>query len=233
LQDLDASIDVLFTNRALCSLRLNEPCHISADALRAASLNDHNVKAHYLLGIAYSDVGDFGPAAASFRRALAQLGPDSVMRSEIITRLRASRRREWEASRLDDSLLASFQTEARELLAERYTGDDLAWRLDTLGAISAEYQRAMDPARCGDDDVPPAFCCPISFEIMLDPVLSPASGQTYERAAIEEALTKKQEDPTNRAPLRASQLISNIALRQAIESFIESNPWCIDPSASK
>lgn len=60
------------------------------------------------------------------------------------------------------------------------------------------------------------FLCYISFEVMVDPVITP-SGHSYERAAIEAWLEGQAVDPITMAPLNKEQLIPNIGLRQAIE----------------
>jgi tetratricopeptide (TPR) repeat protein len=60
------------------------------------------------------------------------------------------------------------------------------------------------------------FLCPISLEIMSDPVITPY-GHTYERQSIEKWLEENDSDPFTRQPLSKAQLIPNIALRQAID----------------
>ncbi len=63
--------------------------------------------------------------------------------------------------------------------------------------------------------VPPCFLCPITSEVMVDPVSDP-DGNTYERRAITEWLTRNPTSPITRAPLRTDQLVPNRALREAI-----------------
>jgi Mg-chelatase subunit ChlD len=59
-------------------------------------------------------------------------------------------------------------------------------------------------------------CC-ITGERMTDPVVDP-EGNTYERAAIEEWLTRNQTSPVTRNPLQANQLVVNRALLAVLES---------------
>jgi hypothetical protein len=42
---------------------------------------------------------------------------------------------------------------------------------------------------------PPNLCCPITYELMWDPVVLSGSGHTYERLAIEAALHRRRADP--------------------------------------
>lgn len=55
---------------------------------------------------------------------------------------------------------------------------------------------------------------------MTDPVVDP-EGNTYEREAIMDWLSKNSTSPITRTPLRASQLVPNRALRAAIEEEIK------------
>ncbi|EGB08542.1 hypothetical protein AURANDRAFT_26077, partial [Aureococcus anophagefferens] len=64
---------------------------------------------------------------------------------------------------------------------------------------------------------PDHFACPLTFELMVDPVVDPTSGTTYEKAAIVEWLTKNATSPVSGAALRPSQLVPNLALRNAID----------------
>lgn len=71
-----------------------------------------------------------------------------------------------------------------------------------------------------NDEVPESFFCPLTHEVMHDPVVDP-EGNTYERAAIEEWLKKESTSPITRTPLQASSLVSNRALRDAIEEKLK------------
>lgn len=64
----------------------------------------------------------------------------------------------------------------------------------------------------------PAFFCPITGDIMLDPVTT-ADGLTYERAAIQTWLERSDTSPAAGARLPSKTLTPNIALRQAIEEW--------------
>jgi len=67
----------------------------------------------------------------------------------------------------------------------------------------------------------PSFYCPITDELMKDPVID-NDGNSYERSAIEEWLSRSATSPITRGPLNASDLKPNRALRSAIEAEIQS-----------
>jgi len=72
-----------------------------------------------------------------------------------------------------------------------------------------------------EDNCPHAFICPITQEMMTDPVLLCETHHTYERTAIEEWLLKHSHDPSTLIPVTNKTLIPNISLRQAIEEWTE------------
>jgi hypothetical protein len=70
-----------------------------------------------------------------------------------------------------------------------------------------------------DRDVPKGFMCPLTMDIMYDPVLDP-EGNTYERRAIMEWLRHKRNSPVSRQPLNDKMLIPNNALRETIHELM-------------
>ena len=69
-------------------------------------------------------------------------------------------------------------------------------------------------------EVPDDFICPITAEIMTDPV-STSDGFTYERAAITEWLRTKDTSPKTGAKLESKKLIPNHSLRSMIRALNE------------
>jgi hypothetical protein len=70
------------------------------------------------------------------------------------------------------------------------------------------------------DTVPQEYICPITAEIMKDPVIG-SDGQTYEREAITEWLTTRvARSPMTRIAMSVDDLKPNYALRAAIERWL-------------
>ncbi|XP_073138041.1 U-box domain-containing protein 4-like isoform X2 [Henckelia pumila] len=71
--------------------------------------------------------------------------------------------------------------------------------------------------------IPPDLCCPLSLELMTDPVIV-ASGQTYERAFIREWIDLGfTVCPKTRHTLAHTNLIPNYTVKALIASWCESN----------
>ena len=67
---------------------------------------------------------------------------------------------------------------------------------------------------------PASFHCPITFDLLRDPVILGTTGHTFERSAITLWLGEHQTDPLTNQPLANRILTPNFALRDAINDFI-------------
>lgn len=71
--------------------------------------------------------------------------------------------------------------------------------------------------------VPYEFECPITRDIMKDPVVG-SDGHTYDRAAIEEWLARDGKSPVTRNYMAAGGLVTNYALKSQIDRFLAAHP---------
>lgn len=69
-------------------------------------------------------------------------------------------------------------------------------------------------------EVPEGFECPITSNLMVDPVIT-SDGHTYERYAIERWLSTNDTSPLTGALLLSNNMVPNIALRKMIQAFRE------------
>ncbi len=71
-----------------------------------------------------------------------------------------------------------------------------------------------------DEDEPDDFRCPITHEIMTDPVVA-TDGHTYERNAIQDWFRAHNTSPYTGAVLDDRRLVPNISLRRFINEWPE------------
>ena len=69
-----------------------------------------------------------------------------------------------------------------------------------------------------EKDTPEDYKCPITHEIMRDPV-STINGFTYERTAIKEWILIKEIEPLTNLPLSSTILLPNTRLKEEIDNF--------------
>ncbi|WMV46767.1 hypothetical protein MTR67_040152, partial [Solanum verrucosum] len=93
-------------------------------------------------------------------------------------------------------------------------------QLDALGRVFRITAEDDTPTK-----VPDYLCCKITLDILRDPVITP-SGVTYERALILDHLHKVGKfDPVTRQPLKESQLVPNLAIKEAVHAFLDKHSW--------
>jgi len=97
---------------------------------------------------------------------------------------------------------------------------------------SAEHTTAPEPSTDGAEaapaqeaEVPGGLVCPITDELMLDPVLC-ADGHSYERANIQAWLENHDTSPLTGVALEHKSLVPNHALRKVAEEWQNANLPC-------
>mmetsp|Transcript_5474 Transcript_5474/g.9020 ORF Transcript_5474/g.9020 Transcript_5474/m.9020 type:complete len:558 (-) Transcript_5474:152-1825(-) len=73
------------------------------------------------------------------------------------------------------------------------------------------------------DDVPSQLRCPITLNLMVNPVVA-SDGITYERAALEEWLEKEKTSPLTGAPLEFKYVFPNLLVKSLCEDFANQEP---------
>eukprot|EP00752_Nemacystus_decipiens_P005260 g4772.t2 len=69
-----------------------------------------------------------------------------------------------------------------------------------------------------DEDVPQEYLCPLTLEVMIDPVVC-EDGHSYERGGIEAWLRNHDTSPMSNTHLNSKMVVPNHALRNSIEAF--------------
>ena len=95
-------------------------------------------------------------------------------------------------------------------------------RVSRTVVMPEQGKNAQALKRLDVNAVPEHLCCPLSGEIMDNPVCDPAYPQyTFERMWIEERLKDKEENPFTRTALTKDQLISDQRIKSEIKLFMK------------
>jgi len=103
--------------------------------------------------------------------------------------------------------------------------DDAAARQEaletSLTARQAEVARLKEILKQQHREIPDAYVCPITVEVMEDPCIA-ADGNSYERREIQAWFARgKRTSPMTGAQLPHTHLTPNINLKKAIQNFLE------------
>lgn len=82
---------------------------------------------------------------------------------------------------------------------------------------------ARDTHVADEEEPPDDYRCPISRELMVDPVCT-ASGEAYEREAIALWFRTQHTDPMTNVALESKKLTPNLTLRRLIGTWLEAHP---------
>ena len=101
---------------------------------------------------------------------------------------------------------------------------DITWSWYVIPPISQDHEeKDHDKEESNEEEdleVPDGFECPITSNLMVDPVIT-SDGHTYERYAIERWLSTNDTSPLTGARLISKNMVPNIALRKMIQTFRE------------
>ncbi|XP_078434017.1 carboxyl terminus of HSC70-interacting protein [Wolffia australiana] len=229
-------VAVYWTNRALCHKKRNDWDKVEEDCRKALELDSSSVKAHYMLGVSLLEKKDYANGIKELEKAL-DLGrggkPAGYMVEQIWQTLSKAKFMEWEAQSSDRSWrFQNLKEDCEKALVERNMLEvganseaeeaavSLSKQLDDLAEV---FQRASSADKL--KEVPDYLCCRITLDILRDPVITP-SGITYERAVLLDHLqTVGRFDPVTREALEPCQLVPNLAIKEAVQSFLEEHGW--------
>ncbi|KAI2623700.1 U-box domain-containing protein [Xylaria nigripes] len=238
----DSLNQALFTNRAMARLKLSLHGAAIADCRAALDLAgpNANMKAHFILAQCLLALCDYNGALSNAKVAL-DLGVAKNDKSlaQLTALVRECRRMRWDAEeKWRRRKTQELEHQLIELMErEQHQNEALCYNETERAAVEEEWQEKVkllegtfEKARTEAEkkrEVPDWLLDDITFEVLIDPVMT-KTGQSYERAAILEALRRQPLDPLTREPLYPEDLRPNIALRKACEQFLDENGWAID-----
>jgi len=231
------NVPVYWTNRAVCHRKRNNWKKVEEDCRSAIKLDQGSFKAHHMLGLALLKREEYAEGIKALERALdLGRGPNQTgyMVEEIWQELAKAKYSLWEQESVQRSWeLQNLKQACVSALKEKYFLDDhqgegISEEAATTNAQQLDDLEEVFDKAAEDDiptDVPDYLCCRISLDIFRDPIITP-SGVTYERGVILEHLQKVGKfDPITREPLEQHQLIPNLAIKEAVQSYLQKHGW--------
>jgi hypothetical protein len=135
------------------------------------------------------------------------------------------------------ALSSAPQNDARDMMevledlnTRSLVGRSLVWLQNSKASASKFVDRLTAAADSMRVAVPDSFRCPITQDVIVDPVIVTETGHTYERSTIEQWLRTHNTDPYTNVQLRSNNLIPNHSLRSSIQEFSANNGTGLSPS---
>lgn len=200
------------------------------DANEAAELNDQYVKAFLAIGEALVELGKQDISSSS------QIDKGMLRLRKAYSLCTGQRMREMESYIQQQILKAQkikyYKQKEVETDEKASLLHDIKKQMGLQGLPASQndtierFQKFLD--RDEDHkplDVPDFLKCPISDELMEDPVVI-QSGHTYEKALINKHFERNgATDPITRQTVDPSVTIPNHMLKKASEHYLTRNPW--------
>ncbi|EOD19557.1 hypothetical protein EMIHUDRAFT_209151 [Emiliania huxleyi CCMP1516] len=133
------------------------------------------------------------------------------------TQFESERRRRLSTNHDEAALAAGEMAELAAALEESARLEEERRAPDEQASSSLAAER---PLSVEEEEPPADFVCPITTEVMSDPVMA-ADGQSYERTAIERWLATKSTSPLTGEELEFTRLFPNHTLRRVIRQWQE------------
>ena len=193
----------------------------------------HQFEAHsrYVTCCAFSPSGDYLASGSNDRlvKVWRVASPEKIPKEQSEYQLTPIE--QWTNEMVDE-----WAKRYRVKLAVQLTGTDLLSKSDHQISELFQYNedllreftvlrhqnflRQVETSRSNPSSIPNEYLCPITHEMMRDPVCV-SDGYTYERKAIEEWLAKKQTSPMINCAIAGTQLYSNKVLKMLIEQYVQ------------
>ncbi|KAJ8618753.1 hypothetical protein MRB53_014939 [Persea americana] len=230
-------VAVYWTNRALCFRKRDDWTKVEEDCRKALELDSSSVKAHYMLGLALLQRQEYSEGVKQLERAL-DLGRGANRKSyiveEIWQELAKAKYLEWQdASGRRERKRRALREVCENAIIEKHLckisqmgdGSDEAASpyMEELESLEEVFMKAAEADT--PTEVPDYLCCKLTLDVFRDPVITP-SGITYERAEIIHHLEKVGKfDPVTRDPLDQRQLMPNLAIKEAVQAYLDKHGW--------
>ncbi|XP_024932733.3 E3 ubiquitin-protein ligase CHIP isoform X2 [Ziziphus jujuba] len=210
---------------------------VEEDCRKAVQLDNNSVKGHYMLGLALLQRQEYAEGVKELEKAL-DLGrgadPKGYMVEEIWQELARAKYMEWEHESTKRTWELQTLKEACETALEEKYILEVSQLEGFLDEVSTKHMEQLESlarvfkiAAEADTptEVPDYLCCKITLDVFRDPVITP-SGVTYERSVILNHFKEVGNfDPVTREPLEESQLVPNLAIKEAVQAFLHEHGW--------
>ncbi|XP_021907267.1 E3 ubiquitin-protein ligase CHIP [Carica papaya] len=231
------NVPVYWTNRALCHRRRNDWTKVEEDCRKALQLDHHSVKAHYMLGLALLQKHQYPEGVKELEKFeyVVIVSLDLFTLKGYCSKFLLNKcfHIYFAMGCLVQFVYVLVREACETALEQKYLFDISETEGFLDETIDGHLKQLRDLGqvflKAAEDDmpteVPDYLCCKITLDIFRDPVIVP-SGVTYERAVIVDHLRKVGKfDPITREPLDESQLVPNLAIKEAVQAYLDKHGW--------
>lgn len=227
----DNNQSVLYSNRAICFKDLGRLEKAMEDAQQAIEIDEKNIKAQYVMALVQLIRGQNEASIA-----MAEKGEKRLRHAHGMCR--SQKKDEFEKKiqqniyRARKLLFVLRERERLEKLEEFYRTVEAKIAGDaSLNSEGKRRKRQLLDKYIERDrysyEIPEYFVCEMSGRLMLDPMIT-RYGNTFDAEAILPFVRVHQKDFKENKPLTLGEVYPNLAMRDAMETFLKENGWAYE-----
>jgi STIP1 family protein 1 len=227
----DNNQSIYYSNRAICYKELGQIQNAMNDAQSAIEIDEKNIKAQFIMAGCQLIRGQNEANVAMVEKGEKRLRHAHSM-------CRAQKKDDFEKQiqvniyRARKLIFILKEKERLAKLEEFYTVSSNKIKNDnSLDNKGKERKQALLDKYIDRDrynyEIPEYYICEISGGLMMDPMIT-KYGHTYDKSSILSYINTYMKDPKENKPLSAGEVYPNLAMRDAMESFLKENGWAYE-----
>ncbi|OMJ77381.1 hypothetical protein SteCoe_23025 [Stentor coeruleus] len=218
---LSSNESTLYSNRARCYYMLKDYEKTIQDSQEAIKLDEKNIKAYLLY------IKGLGIKSKYFMSiSHLELGLEICRRVKEIIRTTAQNEFESTYEILKNNMKAMIFLKKREIYNNKVLNAHDYYK----GIIKDKRVKELFDKYVVQKNhigVPDSLCCPITFEMFTQPVIT-ESGNTYDARSLSKFYTLRgQFDPISRIPINIMNVFINDSIKNAKKWYNKIEPWSI------
>ena len=229
--EMDSSKSIFFSNRANVLKKMKKYNEALEDCHEAIEIDSKNIKGYYLLGLCLlckardtKRVELIDKACSKLRDALSKCRSqkkedfERQIRSAILKGKKLKYLIEIEKKQRESMLFKSAAQNKINSDPELSEADKTS-KLQSLEKLMARV--------LPDFVIPEYYKCPVTKRLIFDPVIS-KYGNTFDKTSLKNFVRQYKEEPIEKKPMSLAHIYPNFAMKDALEHFLEQNPWAFD-----
>lgn len=231
----DHTKSIFFSNRANVLKKLGKFQEAIDDCYEAVEIDSNNIKGFYILGLCLLSKGRDTKRVKHIEKAFAKL-------REALSKCRVQKKEKFErqirAAILKGKKLKYLieleekQRESRlfkKAAQNKIKNDKNLTEEDKLGKL--QLLEKLMVKTLPDFVIPEYYKCPVSKNLIFEPVIS-KYGNTFDKEALEAYVRQYKQEPLEKKPMSVANIYPNFAMKDALEHFLNQNPWAFEHSAN-
>jgi STIP1 family protein 1 len=227
----DNNQSIFYSNRAICYKNIGKMNEAMDDAQNAIEIDEKNIKAQFIMAIcqlikAQDDMSvkmvEKGEKRLRNAHGMCRAQKKDKYESDIQKNIYLSRKLKFKIQEIErlKNLEEFYQTSL-----EKITSDNSLNKTEKERKIYL-LNKFIDRDRY-DYEIPEYLKCELSGKLMMNPAITKSSN-TFDKDNLIEYVKGHWKEPLSQKAMTLEDIYPNLAMKDAVETFLQKNPWAYD-----